>query len=81
MNPKLKEIEEQRVRMGEIRHTILSLADNGIIRGDLLLLLVDDYGIDLLRVINKLKDERKIKDSFVPVKGTSYTMDYDVIGE
>ena len=65
--------------MSTIEQKILSLEENGKIKGKDLLPLISDYGRLLLTALNQLKADGVIKDNFVPIKGTSYDMDYDVI--
>lgn len=67
--------------MNIIEQKILSLEENGKIKGEDLLPLVSVYGPLLLTALNQLIADEVIKDSFVPIKGTTYAMDYDIIKE
>ena len=67
--------------MKEIEQKILSLAKNGNIKGRDLSPLVSAYGPHLLTALNQLIIDKVIKESFVPIPGTSYDMNYDVIKE
>lgn len=67
--------------MKEIEQKILSLAENGKIKGRDLSPLVSVYGPLLLTALNQLIMDEVIKKSFVPIPGTSYDMNYDVIKE
>jgi len=64
--------------MKDLEQKILSLAEDGKIKGKDLLPLVSAYGPLLLTALSQLKSDGVIRDSFSPVKGTIYDMDYDV---
>ena len=59
-----------------MKDKILSLAVKGKITGEDIERLYDEYGIGVIKSLGEMLKDGTIKESYIPMPGASYVMDY-----